>query len=298
MKTDTSTNGQPASTAVMRDNDAETTEPQFVDAEILDLNEAQARQLTEEIRIDRESLWTKIARAYSGRAWKALGYESWDAYCDGEFEGGLLRLPREERREVVCSLREAGMSGRAISAATGLSKGTVHRELSGAQNGAPDAATTKVTGRDDKKYPKHRKSLTERIAAHVPPADGDVQAPTAPSSTTLSDPSRNGGDAVSDAERSSGQQAPDAPDGSQAGAAGPDPVRQHRMDYTRQVLGIFRGIADNGPGWAASVQLDDAPEVDIGPVLDAAITAMHQMRETLIRRGVWARQAGWPTWTR
>ncbi|OKI14184.1 helix-turn-helix domain-containing protein [Streptomyces sp. CB03911] len=57
-----------------------------------------------------------------------------------------LRLPREERQEIVASLRESGLSARAISAATGVSEPTVRRDLAGASNDAP------VTGRDGKTY--------------------------------------------------------------------------------------------------------------------------------------------------
>jgi transposase-like protein len=53
------------------------------------------------------------------RSWSALGYESWDDYCTREFGTSRLRLPREERSEVVSSLRESGLSIRAIASATG-----------------------------------------------------------------------------------------------------------------------------------------------------------------------------------
>lgn len=39
------------------------------------------------------------------------------------------RLPREERQEVVASLREIGMSVRAIAAATGHSKNTINEDI-------------------------------------------------------------------------------------------------------------------------------------------------------------------------
>lgn len=41
-----------------------------------------------------------------------------------------MRLPREERAEVVASLRESGLSLRAIAAATGLNHQTVSNDLS------------------------------------------------------------------------------------------------------------------------------------------------------------------------
>lgn len=62
-------------------------------------------------------------------AWSALGYQSWDDYCDKEFGSSRLRLPREERAEVVTSLRESGFSLRAIQATTGISKSTVIKDL-------------------------------------------------------------------------------------------------------------------------------------------------------------------------
>jgi DNA invertase Pin-like site-specific DNA recombinase len=101
---------------------------EVVDAEIVkDMNKAQAREITKKIRRHLDNVWELIKQAYSRRAWAALGYQTWDAYCASEFDTGQLRLPLEERSEVMCSLREAGMSERAISAATGLGKTTVHR---------------------------------------------------------------------------------------------------------------------------------------------------------------------------
>jgi len=51
-----------------------------------------------------------VKQAYTERAWDALGYASWDEYCTREFGTSRLRLPREERAEVVASLRESGLS--------------------------------------------------------------------------------------------------------------------------------------------------------------------------------------------
>lgn len=93
------------------------------------LGAAEARELTRQIRVGLEHSYTLIIAAWRGRAWLSLGYSSWDAYCQGEFGNLALQPPREERQAVVLSLREAGMSSRAIVSATGLSKGTVAREL-------------------------------------------------------------------------------------------------------------------------------------------------------------------------
>lgn len=101
-----------------------------------------ARQLTDRIKTVVGVAWELIAEAFTSRAWAALGYGSWDKYCDSEFGSARLRLPREERQEVVGSLREAGLSMPAIAAATGLGYGTVHRELAGYPNGQPAGSDT------------------------------------------------------------------------------------------------------------------------------------------------------------
>lgn len=102
----------------------------------------QARELTDEIKTDAGALWDKVVRAYTERASDVLGYESWDTYCAAEF-GSLrgLRLPLEERQDVVCSLRDAGMSTRTIASVTGASQSTVSRDLRpGESNDSPDDA--------------------------------------------------------------------------------------------------------------------------------------------------------------
>jgi hypothetical protein len=106
----------------------------------------EARSLTDRIKIAVEGTWQLIREAYTSRTWAVLGYDTWDAYCTAEFGETRLRLPREERQEVVASLRDSGLSARAISAATGVSEPTVRRDLAGASFDAP------VIGRDGKTY--------------------------------------------------------------------------------------------------------------------------------------------------
>ncbi|MFB8001537.1 hypothetical protein [Nocardia sp. NPDC056000] len=108
-----------------------------------------ARELTDQIQQHVSDAWTLIERAYLARAWVALQYASWDEYCAKEFDRARIGIPREERSEVVASLRVIGMSTRAIAAATGLSKGTVQNTLAeGGQNCPPDS----VVGLDGKQY--------------------------------------------------------------------------------------------------------------------------------------------------
>lgn len=121
--------------------------------------EDQARALTDRIKVAVEGTWLLIQEAYTSRAWATLGYETWDAYCSAEFGTSRLKLPREERQEVVASLRESGLSVRAIASATGASYGTVRNVLAGAgeQNCSP--APNRVVGTDGKVYGESQGSV-------------------------------------------------------------------------------------------------------------------------------------------
>lgn len=121
-------------------------------AEIDLLSAADARSLTDRIKVAVDGTWLLIQEAYTSRAWAALGYGSWDEYCTREFGTARLRLPREERQEVVASMRENGLSTRAIASATGLSQSTVIRETqSGESNDSPE-----IRGTDGKIYQPSR----------------------------------------------------------------------------------------------------------------------------------------------
>lgn len=129
------------------------------------LEKSAARELTDKIRSDLEEVYKLITAAYHGQAWKALGYSSWDSYVKEEFANLHLRPPRESQSEVIHSLKAAGMSVRAISAATQLGYGTVQRiqdanpmspEGSGDPNGSPEPARTQ--GLDGKMYTAQRPS--------------------------------------------------------------------------------------------------------------------------------------------
>jgi transposase-like protein len=133
-----------------------------------DLTTDEARTKVELVKALVGTVWTEVADLFRGRAWLALGYASWDDLCVAEFDGARIRLPREDRREIVGSLREAGLSVRAIAAATGVAPATVHDDLSGVQNRTPG-----TTGTDGKRYP------ASRPAPPPEPPDVPAAAPTA-----------------------------------------------------------------------------------------------------------------------
>lgn len=138
-----------------------------LDARVMDASEARA--ITDRIKVGVEAVWQLITQAYTQRAWSALGYQSWDDYCTREFGSARLRLPREERAEVVASLRQSGLSIRAIASATQVDARTVRRDMEVGRNAPPEPVTDEdalaeeliaagpatpkpITGLDGKRY--------------------------------------------------------------------------------------------------------------------------------------------------
>jgi hypothetical protein len=81
-----------------------------------------ARRLTERIRYSAlavrdgmEKLQTLVEEAQAGQAHVALGYKSWTAYLADTLGHEPLRLPRDQRQELVGYLAGEGMSTRAIA---------------------------------------------------------------------------------------------------------------------------------------------------------------------------------------
>ena len=154
---------------------------------IIDLSADDARELTERIQHGLRGIHHLVIRAYQGRAWIAMGYASWDAYCDGELAGARPALPRDERRELVGELRDAGMSTRAIGAAVGVSPSTVHSDLGApVQNRTREmsdspldnealfrepVAASPVTGTDGKTYAPRPQSQPQRSSEPAWSAD-------------------------------------------------------------------------------------------------------------------------------
>lgn len=136
----------------------------------------QARALTDQIKVAVEGTWQLIERAYVTRAWAALGYRSWDDYCHREFGTARLRLPREERQEIVASLRDSGLSTRAIAVATGLSQSTIAREI-------PAPAESNDSAGDDDAAPVGRSQSAPKAAPRITGVDGKTYVASRPQPT-------------------------------------------------------------------------------------------------------------------
>lgn len=107
-------------------------------------------------------LWEKMMDLYEGRAWIALGYSSWGELCDTEFKANNFRIPREDRREIVMSMRERGMSTRAIGKAIGVGYDTVQREINATDRNRSVEEITGLDGRTRRVGP----SAATNEAAH------------------------------------------------------------------------------------------------------------------------------------
>jgi hypothetical protein len=120
---------------------------------LIDMTADEAREITEAIKTTVKHASALIVDAYHRPAWLALGYPTWDAYCLKEFSTAPLVLPREERPEMVRSLRRAGLSQRAIASATGVSQSTVRDDVAELISNYSVPMPDSVTGLDGKKRP-------------------------------------------------------------------------------------------------------------------------------------------------
>lgn len=80
------------------------------------LNNEQAKQLTHSIRDAAEVIWILIARAHAGKAWKALGYDSWEEYVKEEFSMSRSRSYQLlDQAKVISAIEEALPEGSKIT---------------------------------------------------------------------------------------------------------------------------------------------------------------------------------------
>lgn len=141
-------------------------------------NTEEARARADRIRSGMRVLaeWQQdVIAAYAARDWDALGYETWDAYIDGEYGEHRVRLPREQRREIVAGMSAAGMSTRAIGSAVGASKDTVHRDLGATVSNETDDRPETVLSLDGRERPASRPAPDPNVWIE-PSADEVVDA--------------------------------------------------------------------------------------------------------------------------
>lgn len=107
-----------------------------------------ARRLTKQLRETLDLALDLLTEAFDGRAWVALDYPSWEAYCETELPQLAILgkgLPVAQRQAAVAELRGRGMSLRAIAKPLGLSPNTVKADAAAA--GVQLASVTSLDGR-------------------------------------------------------------------------------------------------------------------------------------------------------
>lgn len=117
-----------------------------MNSDALELSDA--RQRLDRVKSGVERIWDDLVALYQGRAWIVLGYSSWEALCDAELDGARIALPRQQRQEVVCDLRGAGMSTRAIGTALGVDHKTVVNDLRSTGEISPVDVPATIIGLD------------------------------------------------------------------------------------------------------------------------------------------------------
>lgn len=142
-------------------------------AERTTLTVAGARKLTAQVRRHLTTTLDLVLEAWQVRVWETLDYPTFRAWRDAEVpELRLLRLPVDERRDVVAYWRRFGVSVRAIADGLNVSEGTVHSDLvflrtSGELEQEDEGA--QVISLDGRRRPARR--------APADPVEGDPDAP-------------------------------------------------------------------------------------------------------------------------
>lgn len=141
-----------------------------------DLTADEAEECIAGIRAAVTRGWEWIAKAVNGRAWIALGYESWDAMCQDRLDGVRLALPRAERQEAVAQLREQGVSTRAIASGLGIDRNTVMKDARLAES--QPVAVTSLDGRQrpatQPPHPTAKVTETTKTETFVDTATGEI----------------------------------------------------------------------------------------------------------------------------
>lgn len=152
---------------------------------IKSMNKAEATAITERIRKHIDAAWADITRAYEGKAWKPLGYASWEAYVRAEFD-----MSRRRSYQLI----DQGRVIQAIADATGENVQRV------AQISARDVAAVKD------KLPEVKEEIASRVSNGQAPTE--AVASTIAAAKMAKQPSEKGAEkAANDAFRAAARAA-------------------------------------------------------------------------------------------
>jgi hypothetical protein len=116
------------------------------------LSPGEAQRLTQHIKLTASGvrnglfkLRNLIDEAKRSNVWQVLGFPSWTAYLSDALAEEPMRVPREERLEIVAWLSGEGLSTRAIAPIVGVDRKTVERDIRGGTNVPPDSPVEEST---------------------------------------------------------------------------------------------------------------------------------------------------------
>lgn len=132
--------------------------------------------------------------AYAGRAWKELGYESWGEYWDDQFSDVRLFNTKNERNNLIQSLKENGFSNRMIapmvnmtyqsvarlvpsSSANDTSENTVSESVQVSHNATPAHPAADSTSESSADSSSNIESTTNDAAPSLPTSTPAPQQP-------------------------------------------------------------------------------------------------------------------------
>jgi hypothetical protein len=131
--------------------------PHMKDVTPAELTKAQAKKLTKQIKQATDHLWYLLGDAHEGKAWKALGYSTWEAYVQAEF--GMTKRRADQ-------LLEQGSVVEAIGYATGKTGNAFpisKRDVDAVKQDLP-GVTEEIKAKVDAGQPPE-KAVAETIAA-------------------------------------------------------------------------------------------------------------------------------------
>ena len=141
------------------------------------LGRDEARSLTDEVKADAHTLWTKLLRLYEGKAHKALGYKTWGQFYEAEFGGSISQANRVlAAGRVLESLEPAGFRGEGAPGSTPLNERAARELQPLLRNG--DAAVREAYEEAVERSPEGEKP-TARVVREV------VQERRAPKPATI-----------------------------------------------------------------------------------------------------------------
>lgn len=109
-----------------------------------DMTESEARTSVERTKRGLEAAASEVVRQIAGRAWIALGYESWDEMRLAEYSGAAVIVPRTDRPQLSARLSAEGLSQQQIADTLGVGQKTISRDVSQMTNAESDAPPTRT----------------------------------------------------------------------------------------------------------------------------------------------------------